>query len=468
MEAISQVAKEQDQVILFREVNPQSLVWKDEGATIVKNGQKEHISVASKDMHVPGKSAESGAFAGLVPRDPMNSKIGSKLRESNDANEKREVSENIINTRKKIEDAIASGKVTAVTVEKDGQSMEVLADESGRPYCADYDLLSNAPHSSRNYLNHQYMDSDMGYVDTATSSLLFAINNKIYETDRQYGYASESDYNLSIDDFNKGFASKMVHHGADAYNPKADPISITKERPVTAFLPDGSIKVIVSNQELADFYKSQADKGYNLPANDKWRVNFDKSIQKQVRKPSDLSKSSHDAVKMNRYITQQSIYSKEKNALEKVIYNRVIDSHKKRFSNVLLLELASIALDKELNNDKDGAEKFWEKFNKAENNYKSKNNNELSFVAGYVSAHKIIEYQKVLSTGNDLQINTAAAKLFSDENTLRHMKLNMRPSSFKDIEQKAAHAPRNNLYKQMDLNGASFPSSNRFAKGRDR
>ena len=273
-EAISDVARARDEVILTRPVNPDSTPLIADGA-------------ATKGMHVKGKSSDWGPQKGFIPVDQKFSKLGNPTKNANP--------EDVAKFSKKVKDCFAevppcAGKIElevdgkAVVIVKDkvsGKEIPVFKDKAGRyldpdsgkplkpadidtsnarpmevlsadgkPLTADYDLLAiGGRDPPSGFQNH----ADMGQI---TGKQIDTVNDINTAVKKKSGYDG----------------GNVVHHGPENQfggSPGVD-------YPITSFQPDGQVVNIPKGPDgdpdryLKDYFHEMRQKGYQLDPNPKW------------------------------------------------------------------------------------------------------------------------------------------------------------------------------------------------------
>ena len=278
IEEFSKVAQESNSIILFRPVNQHS-------TALIKG------DAATKGMNIKGKSSDWGPQKGLIPIDPMYSKMAKesgelaegvtpkKIREYHELNKKALGQEWF-----KLEDGKwkkqKPQKAIAQELEIDGpngKKIKVLADFSDPPRAitADYDLLAVADkRGSGGLVTNPDQVAEMGNIG----------HNEVTAMNKLNDAAKKADY--------KG--GNVVHHGAA--NRFAN-IFEAADFPITALLPNGDIKLIWSPRDLRKVYEKYANLGYKLDHMPGWDFGDVTDAEKAARKASATAKRKARAAK---------------------------------------------------------------------------------------------------------------------------------------------------------------------------
>jgi hypothetical protein len=209
-EAISKVAQERQEVIIFQNTNKEARARLAEGA-------------APKPVTLHAKSAKTGPAKGYIPRNQALSKAAR---------------DKVDGFNLEVEDAIFKGKVEVHTL-PDGT--EVLADPvTGKPYTSDYDLLAIGREGE--------------------TGLPFATENQGVIAPEDEG--TMNDINDAVD--HPG--GDVVQHGAAGNAPVTQDINY----PVTAMDPNGDIVNIEGPQQLQDYLSAKQAEGYNFNLDPAW------------------------------------------------------------------------------------------------------------------------------------------------------------------------------------------------------
>jgi hypothetical protein len=211
-EAISKVAQERKEVIIFQNTNKEARARLAEGA-------------APKPVTMHGKSAKTGPAKGYVPRDQSLSKAAP---------------EKVKGLQEEVEAALHSKPPKAkIYTLPDGT--EVLADPvTGKPYTSDYDLLAIGREGE--------------------TGLPFATENQGVIAPEDEG--TMNDINDAVD--HPG--GDVVQHGAAGNAPVTQDINY----PVTAMDPNGDIVNIEGPQQLQDYLSAKQAEGYNFNLDPAW------------------------------------------------------------------------------------------------------------------------------------------------------------------------------------------------------
>ncbi len=261
-EAFSKVARDRDEIIMVRPVNPHST------DLIARN-------YATKGMNIKGKSANRGEHAGTIPVDASLSKLGNRtppptpdeLKQYNNYNKKAlgepyetptwDDAGNITGWKPHdridpIADAVPLTRPDgSVVTGPDGNPVMVLANrETGAAITADYDLFA---------VGSKDGPGEVGPFDENLGSI----------SERERG---------TMDDLNEGSqragytGGNVVHHGPA--NRFAN-ILEAADFPITVYTPDGNVHTLGNLDDLNDFYATWRGAGYKLEAMDGWGIDPD-------------------------------------------------------------------------------------------------------------------------------------------------------------------------------------------------
>jgi toxin LF subunit len=215
MEAISKVAEERNEVLLFQEVNPNAAERISEGCS-------------PKPMRIKGKSAETGPARGYIPRNQALSKAADHGPEE------------VAKYQKAVDEAIERGHAKIVTLE-DGT--QVLADPyTGMPYTSDYDMLTVGREGETSL---PFATEDQGVMVAEDEGTMNAVNDAV---DNPGG--------------------DVVQHATAGTSPVPQPVNY----PITAFTPDGGIQLIENPEQLQNFVTDMQSQGYNFNLDPSWGI----------------------------------------------------------------------------------------------------------------------------------------------------------------------------------------------------
>ncbi len=283
LDAVAKTAQKRDEVYLFRPVNENAVGRLQEGS-------------ATKGLNIKGKSADSGPHKGLIPVDQEFSKLKaddpSRIPEYN---EKVQSSLNGDPPAAKAVPYTVEGKPVKVykngspppdyiyAIERNGvlydaenpqvpidrgkvdssappKDLTVLADpETGKPMTADYDLLAIGTKGPKQ--EPQPYDPVKGVMTPAEEDAVRALQK-----------ATEKPTEGNPD------PARVIHHGPETRNPHPEPF----KGPVTAVDGEGNVKVINSEQELANYFNEKNAEGYNMEPNPGWGWTQDANGNYQV------------------------------------------------------------------------------------------------------------------------------------------------------------------------------------------
>lgn len=271
LEAFSKVAQRDGTILLFRPVNPH--------ATALIKGD-----AATKGMNIKGKSSDWGPQAGMIPIDPIYSKMGTpdgslatgvtpkKIREYHELN-KKALGQDWYKykdgkwVKQKPKKAIAQ----ELEVEgPDGKKIKVLADFSDppRPITADYDLFAvSSKRGSGGMVDNPEQMAEMGNIGRNEVETM----NRLNDAAKNAGY--------------KG--GNVVHHGAA--NRFANELEAA-DFPIPALLPNGDVKLIYSPSDLRKLYEKYANRGYKMDHMPGWNFNEVTDAGKAAREAKALAK----------------------------------------------------------------------------------------------------------------------------------------------------------------------------------
>lgn len=277
LEAFSEVAKRDGTILLFRPVNPH--------ATALIKGD-----AATKGMNIKGKSSDWGPQAGMIPVDPIYSKMGTptgelatgvtpkKIREYHELN-KKALGQDWYKykdgkwVKQKPKKAIAQ----ELEIEgPDGKKIKVLADFSDppRPITADYDLFAvSSKRGSGGMVDNPDQMAEMGNIGVNEVETM----NRLNDAAKNAGY--------------KG--GNLVHHGSA--NRFANELEAA-DFPIPALLPNGDVKLIHSPSDLRKLYEKYANRGYKMDHMPGWNFNELTDAEKAAREAKGLAaKKARDA-----------------------------------------------------------------------------------------------------------------------------------------------------------------------------
>jgi uncharacterized Zn-binding protein involved in type VI secretion len=218
-EAISHVAKTNDQVLIFQNVNGEAKGLIAEGA-------------ATKNMDIKGKSDLNG----MIPLDQSKSPKAAAM------------GDEFVNANSKKLEELAKGPEYTKVKGPDGNDVLAKFDKDGKPVpvTSDYDLLAVGDKKPRGPVNP---DTPGGKgATTATEA-------------------------KTIDDLNRAIdhpGGNTVHHGPENNYKGQGPPKDGPKYPVTAFEPDGSVKSINNDADLKNYFNEQNKKGYGLEPEESW------------------------------------------------------------------------------------------------------------------------------------------------------------------------------------------------------
>jgi len=218
--AISQVAQDTDQILMFQTVNPEAKKLLQEGA-------------ATKDMHIKGKSDVNGQ----IPMDQAKSAKGAAKGEAWVAEQNKKLDE-LVNPKGPDGQPI-KGDYTTVPG-KDGNPVLAKYDKNGKPVpvTADYDMLATG---SKAPAETPHWDPDKGSVTPTQEKTIDKINDQVNHD-----------------------GGNVVHHGPENQYPGGGPAKGDGPKyPVTAYEPDGSVKTLNDEQALKDYVNTKKYEGYN-------------------------------------------------------------------------------------------------------------------------------------------------------------------------------------------------------------
>jgi hypothetical protein len=232
-EAFSKVAGERDEVILTQKTNPSATDLIDDGA-------------ATKNMHIKGKSANSGPAEGYIPTDQSLSPKVTNPTEAELAAHGGSKEGVLDYYNKQVQKCIDDGyAVEKEVIGKDGTPVKVLADpKTGQPITADYDLLGVGTKKPGMV---QVPDPDLGNITAGGRELKDNLNQAVVGPER------------SID-------NPVVHHGAA----NEAPVNPGVNYPVTAYEPSGNVVSIKDEAALKDYFNTMNAKGYSMQPHPDW------------------------------------------------------------------------------------------------------------------------------------------------------------------------------------------------------
>jgi hypothetical protein len=211
-EALSKVAQERKEVIIFQNTNKEARARLAEGA-------------APKPVTMHGKSAKTGPAKGYVPHDQSLSKAAR---------------EKVDGLQKEVEAALHSKPPTAkIYTLPDGT--EVLADPvTGKPFTSDYDMLT------------------VGRKGKTSAAEATEGKGVISPEDK----GTMNDCNDAVD--HPG--GDVIQHGPAGTSPVQQDINY----PLTAMDPNGDIVNIENQQQLEDYLDAKQAEGYNFQLDSRW------------------------------------------------------------------------------------------------------------------------------------------------------------------------------------------------------
>lgn len=298
--AVADVAEAMNVVVMMKGISAASFKYREKGINVLgDDGAFKNHPVAAKESSVQGKTGPSG----LVPVDQSLSKIGEYIKENPDlsAAELKEKQDDIAKYQKEVDDILASKMAKAVTVElEDGEKLDVLADVGGRPYVADYDLLTiGTPKELYSFADHMPFKA-LGYGTTNRHDVAVQHNlmEAIADMEVEAGRVSKRVYNYLSEKVHKSFLTVSVTHGTDATRPegKGEKLIFNPEEPVVAITPERRMFLLSTENELVDFISDWRGKGYawhengfHIPVHKDWDVEVasEKEIPKIDVEPMD-------------------------------------------------------------------------------------------------------------------------------------------------------------------------------------
>lgn len=237
-ERFSGVAAERDEVIMVQGTNKTATPHIADGA-------------ATKNMHIKGKSADSGPAEGFIPVDQSLSR---KVADPSEAllaqhGSKEKVAEYF---NGQVQKCIDEGYATETTViGKDGNPVRVLADPvTKKPITADYDLLAVGTKKPEML---QVPDPDLGNITAG-------------------GRRLKDDINHSVVSGNRSVENPVVHHGPA----NEAPVNPGINYPVTAYEPNGNVISIPKgpagseDQFLKQYFNNMNQRGYHMQPHPEW------------------------------------------------------------------------------------------------------------------------------------------------------------------------------------------------------
>ena len=244
-EAFSKVARESGEIIMMRPVNPHATERIVSGA-------------ATKGMNIKGKSADWGPQRGMIPVDPIYSKMGTpegglatgvtpeKIKSYRELNNKAlgKPYEELVDgkwVKRKPKKPIAQ------EIEVDGpngEKIKVLADFSDppRPITADYDLFAvSSKRGEGGLVDDPEQVAEMGSIGRNEVATM----NRLNDAAKQAGYTG----------------GNVVHHGpANRFAGEFE----AADFPITVFLPNGDVQLLHSSNEVRRFFESWSEKGFRM------------------------------------------------------------------------------------------------------------------------------------------------------------------------------------------------------------
>jgi uncharacterized Zn-binding protein involved in type VI secretion len=226
--AISQVAQDTDQILMFQTVNPKA-------KELIENG------AATKGMDIKGKSDINGQ----IPMDQSKSAKGAKMGEEW-VDKQNKALDDLVNPKNpdgtpKLNPDGTPVKSDYTTIPgKDGNPVLAKYDQNGNPVpvTSDYDMLATG---SKQPPETPKWDPEKGNVTPTQEKTIDKINDAV---DHPGG--------------------NVVHHGPENQYPGKGPAGGDGPKyPVTAFEPDGSIKTLNDEKALKDYINTKKYEGYN-------------------------------------------------------------------------------------------------------------------------------------------------------------------------------------------------------------
>ncbi|MCB1843992.1 MAG: hypothetical protein KDI09_13595, partial [Halioglobus sp.] len=244
-EAFSKVARQSGEIIMLRPVNPHATERIMSGA-------------ATKGMNIKGKSADWGPQRGMIPVDPVYSKMGTpdgglatgvtpeKIKTYRELNNKAlgKPYEELVNgkwVKRKPKKPIAQ------EIEVDGpngEKIKVLADFSDppRPITADYDLFAvSSKRGEGGLVDDPDQVAEMGSIGRNEVVTM----NRLNDAAKQAGYTG----------------GNVVHHGpANRFAGEFE----AADFPITVFLPNGDVQLLHSANEVRRFFETWSEQGFKM------------------------------------------------------------------------------------------------------------------------------------------------------------------------------------------------------------
>lgn len=258
IEQFSFVARKEKRYILVRNVEPHCTKWLDKG-------------YATKPMNIKGKSAVDPPIAGLVPVDQRYNKLKGDPSETHRIEVLGEKNKKALGEpyreykdppgkwidKDPVDPAIAK----AVTVPgpdgkplkytdgpRKGEDILVMGspDPPNNPVTGDYDLLAIGSPKNVDVGPKNDFDEVTGVHTTEEKRVIDRLQD-----------VTEADG-----------SERVVHHGPETNNPNAE--KLDANLPVTAFGPDGEMRILHNEQELKAYYKEASANGYDIPVGEGW------------------------------------------------------------------------------------------------------------------------------------------------------------------------------------------------------
>lgn len=426
-EALQEVADKTDVVLFFRPVNKKTAEYKKTGVKL--SGSDKNIPVAAKGMNIKGKSASTG----FIHADQSTNKIGEYLAENEGKLSPEEVTEKtaeIVKLQKKVDEQIESGGATVVTVNVDGKDLQVLADPGGRPFVADYDLLTIGRQEKIGLSSDSdgQMAGEFGITSRNDMSTIMNIGMAIERADRKAGYLTERTDNKTAKKLASGYATTMVAHGADDKRPEGtgEKILCSEQDPIEMYIPgENQKRVVTSNDDLIKSIVDLQASGYHIPVNPEWGLDIPVDTQQKVSnlKASEYQPSTQDNetasyLEKNNFI-KMARWGYQKESLKKEV--ALIDDDAQRgLAEQILYTQDQVLSTRYADKDENAALAMEKDVESLERAYQEKYTDGRPSPVGREAAnHLIMDYLEAKESGNEGDLAIAANRFIDNQHATR-------------------------------------------------
>lgn len=427
--AVADVAEYMNLVFIVKGVSAASFHYREHGVDVeTKNGDFAHRPVAAKGQDVKGKSGPSG----FIPVDQSQNKIGKYLEENPDLppEEVAVKKDEIASLQKKVDKLIADEKAIAVKVKTEDGEQEVLADLGGRPYVADYDLLTiGTPKKMR--LNADFIPLEAtGYGRTTRNDICAKHNlmEAMANADIKAKKVSRRVQNYNPEKVSRSYLTASISHGADVWRPgKGEALLFSEKEPMVAFTPDRQVFYLSSPEMFKAFIETWRKRDYHIPVHKDWGVDIapEENIDPRIDfKKLNLTRFSSGAKAPKRYKTinrhmKGNLVKRMRWQYHKANRQKEIDSiddpTKRELAQQILNTQDKALRLKQEDLDIKGYDAKMKEMNKLEWDYQQNYGGRPSPVGREAANHMIVDYLEARALKDERELAIAANRIMDNK-----------------------------------------------------